>query len=256
MIASNRPNPVRLFTDQPLRADAGLDLPPAQAHYLANVMRRAPGDDLLLFNGRDGEWRARVQEIGKKRARAVVVAQTRQQMRGCDLHLLFAPLKRARIDYLAQKATEMGADVLQPVMTGRTQVERVNLQRLHANCIEAAEQCNLLSVPKVHAPLTLEAVLADWPAERSILFCDETLPGAGNTTTPAADYLRALPDAVKTAPWAILIGPEGGFDATERAQLAAMSCVHAVSLGPRIMRADTAMVAAMALWQSVLGDWR
>jgi len=251
---SNRTNMIRLFVEAPLAADAAIALPPEQAHYLGSVMRRSQGDELLVFNGADGEWRVRLDEIGKKRAHAMPLERTRAQTEGCDLHLLFAPLKRARIDYLAQKATEMGASVLRPVVTRRTQAERVKTARLRANAVEAAEQCNLLFVPEVEEPVKLEAVLASWPADRQILFCDEALPG--NTALPAAEMLRALPDAAKSAPWAILIGPEGGFDDTERKQLAAMDTAHAVALGPRIMRADTAAVAAMALWQSVLGDWR
>ena len=260
-MSSNRTNLIRLFVEVPLGADAALELTPEHAHYLANVMRRKAGDTLLAFNGEDGEWLIRLDEIGKKRATATAIEKTRAQSPAPgdgapDLHLLFAPIKRTRIDYVAQKATEMGASLLQPVITRRTQAERVKTSRLQANCVEAAEQCNMLSVPVVEESLKLDAVLNRWSAERQILFCDETLPGSGSKLIAPADYLNALPANVKTLPWAILIGPEGGFDDAERKMLASMRCAHPVSLGPRIMRADTALVAAMALWQAILGDWR
>lgn len=254
IMSSNRTNLIRLYVTAPLEADTPIDLPPEQAHYLANVMRKKVGEQALAFNGEDGEWLVRLDEIGKKRAQVTPLERTRKQTFGPDLHLLFAPLKRSRIDYLAQKATEMGAALLQPVVTRRTQAERVKTSRLLANAVEAAEQCNLLFVPTVEEPSKLETVLTRWSRERQILFCDEALPGA--TAPPPADFLRDLPDGVKQAPWAILIGPEGGFDPAERKMLEAMPNAHAVALGPRIMRADTAVVAAMALWQSVLGDWR
>ncbi|WP_422362624.1 16S rRNA (uracil(1498)-N(3))-methyltransferase [Pyruvatibacter mobilis] len=253
-MSRNRANLIRLFVEVPLAAETQVELPAEQAHYVANVMRRKPGDEALAFNGRDGEWLIRFDEIGKKRATASPVERTRAQTTGCDLHLLFAPLKRARIDYMAQKATEMGASLLRPVVTRHTQAERVKVDRLRANAVEAAEQCNLLFVPDVEEPQKLETLLSRWPGDRQILFCDEVLPDEGHRA-PAA-YLAGLPDDVKTAPWAILIGPEGGFDAAERKLLHALDCAHPVPLGPRIMRADTAAVAAMALWQSVLGDWR
>ncbi|MEQ8747211.1 16S rRNA (uracil(1498)-N(3))-methyltransferase [Pyruvatibacter sp.] len=254
-MSSNRSNLIRLFVDVPLAANAAVPLAPEQAHYLANVMRKKPGDTVLVFNGADGEWLARIDDIGKKRASLTTHEKTRSQPSNAqDLHLLFAPIKRTRIDYVAQKATEMGASLLQPVITRRTQAERVKTSRLLANCVEAAEQCNMLFVPQVEESLKLDAVLTRWSAERQILFCDEGLARAGDVSP--ADYLRALPATAKKSPWAILIGPEGGFDEAERKTLAAMPCAHPVSLGPRIMRADTALVAAMALWQSVLGDWR
>jgi 16S rRNA (uracil1498-N3)-methyltransferase len=253
-MSKNHANLIRLHVDVPLAADTPVDLPAEQAHYVANVMRKKPGDEALAFNGHDGEWRIRFDAIGKKRATATPVEKTRAQTQGSDLHLLFAPLKRARIDYMAQKATEMGASVLRPVVTRRTQAERVKIDRLRANAVEAAEQCNLLFVPEVEEPQKLEALLSRWPRERHILFCDEALPGEAHTAP--SDYLASLPDSVKSAPWAILIGPEGGFDQAERKLLQGLDCAHPVPLGPRIMRADTAAVAAMALWQSVVGDWR
>lgn len=253
-MSSNRTNLIRLYIDAPLAADTSFDLPPEQAHYLANVMRKKPGDEALAFNGQDGEWLIRLEKIGKKRAEVLTIERTRTQTDGPDLHLLFAPLKRTRIDYLAQKATEMGASVLRPVVTRRTQAERVKTSRLAANAVEAAEQCNLLFVPDVEEPAKLETLLSRWPQERQILFCDEALPGTD--PVPPAVYLASLPEPVKSAPWAILIGPEGGFDQAERRILSQMNSAHAVALGPRIMRADTAAVAAMALWQSVLGDWQ
>lgn len=242
----------RLHVDVPLGAGAEVPLSRAQAHYLANVLRLRPGDAFLAFNGRDGEWRCELEEASRKHALARALDLTRPQTALCDLHLLFAPLKKARIDYLAQKATEMGAAVLQPVITRRTVAGRVRTDRLAANAVEAAEQCNLLAVPEVREPVKLGDLLAAWSGPRQILFCDEALAGRGSPV----ETLKALPEAVRSAPWAVLIGPEGGFDEEERARLHAHPAAHAVSLGPRIMRADTAAVAALALWQAVLGDWR
>ncbi len=252
MTTGNRTNLIRLYVDASLAKGAGVALPPDQAHYVVNVMRKREGDGLLAFNGCDGEWRLALTEAKKKSARAEAVEQTRPQTFGPDVMLLFAPLKRARIDFIAQKATEMGAAVLQPVLTQHTIAERVKTERLRANAVEAAEQCNMLSVPEVREPEKLLTLLDGWDETRRILFCDEALEGAD----PPFETLRALPDADRTAPWAVLIGPEGGFDDAERNRLHAMPNAHAVSLGPRIMRADTAAVAALALWQAALGDWR
>jgi 16S rRNA (uracil1498-N3)-methyltransferase len=205
------------------------------------------GEEILLFNGADGEWLASLAEAGKKKVQARVSQQTRGQESGPDLHYLFAPLKRARLDYLAQKATEMGASVLRPVITRRTIAERVKRERLLANTIEAAEQCGILRVPEVWEPEPLGKVLDGWEATRLLIFADEA--------APTASPLAALA-ARGAGPLAVLIGPEGGFEPDERAALLAKPFVLPISLGPRVMRADTAAVAALALVNAALGDWR
>ena len=241
----------RLF----LAADlaAGLEAPfdEAQAHYLRHVLRRPDGAPLLLFNGRDGEWRATLGHRGKKAAVALVGERTRAQESEPDLWLCFAPVKRARIDYIAEKATELGVSVLQPVLTQHTAVERVNVARLTANAVEAAEQTERLSVPEVREPIELGRLLEAWPAERRLLMCDET--GGG---PPIGDVLAGLDEAARAAPWAIVIGPEGGFAEAELAALRHRESVVSVGLGPRILRADTAALAALACWQALVGDWR
>ena len=242
---------LRLFVETDLAADGEVPLAEAQAHYLRQVMRRTEGAELLLFNGRDGEWRARLATSGKKAASAEIVERTREQTAEPDLWLCFAPVKRARIDYVAEKATELGASVLQPVLTRHTIVERVNIERLHANAVEAAEQTERLSVPEVRAPMDLGHLLGGWPAERRLLMCDET--GGGR---PIAEVLSQLDTASRIAPWAILIGPEGGFADSELAAVRRMKNVTSVGLGPRILRADTAALAALACWQALVGDWR
>lgn len=238
----------RLFVDAPLAAGAGLALDRDQANYLGNVLRLAAGDTVLLFNGRDGEWRARL--AGRKRPdRAEIVAQTRPQDRLPDLHYVFAPLKHARLDYMAQKAVEMGAAALQPVTTRFTQASRVNVGRMRANVVEAAEQCGILSLAEVRDPLPLERWLGGRAGSRLLVFCDEA--------APVADPAAALA-AFKTTPAGIdvLIGPEGGFAAEEREILLKQPRTVRLALGPRILRADTAAVAALSLVQAVLGDWR
>lgn len=241
----------RLFVEADLSADSEAPLGEAQIHYLRHVMRRTDGASLLLFNGRDGEWRATLESQGKKAAVARVVERTREQIAEPDVWLCFAPLKRARIDYVAEKATELGAALLQPVVTRHTIVERVNLERLRAHAVEAAEQTERLSVPEVRAPVALARLLDDWPAGRRLLVCDET--GGG---PPIAEALAGLDAAARAAPWAIVIGPEGGFDTTELAILRRMKDVMAVGLGPRILRADTAALASLACWQALVGDWQ
>ncbi len=239
--------PQRLFVKPSLIAKAEIALEPPQAHYLTNVLRCKTGDEVLLFNGRDGEWRGVLSAATKKRTAVVVEERTRPQSDGPDLHYLFAPLKRARVDYMAQKATEMGAALLQPVLTRRTMAERVNTSRLFANAVEAAEQCGVLRVPDVAAPEKLPRLLERWDAARLLVFADE----AASVSSP----LAAL-DQNRDRPLAVLIGPEGGFDAEERALLLEQPYVLPISLGPRVMRADTAAVAALALVNAVLGDWR
>jgi 16S rRNA (uracil1498-N3)-methyltransferase len=236
----------RLFVALPLAAGATLTLARGQSHYLINVMRRSRGDGVLLFNGRDGEWRAGIEGADPRACSLRVVARTRPQSTSADIWLLFAPIKRQRIDLIAEKATELGVSVLQPVITERTIVTRLNAARLRARAIEAAEQCGLLSLPELREACPLAKLLDRWPEERRLLFCDE-----GGGARPA---LEAVRDEAK-GPWALLIGPEGGFSERERAQLRARKGVVAVSLGPRLLRADTAAVAALALWQAALGDW-
>ncbi|MBN8956567.1 MAG: 16S rRNA (uracil(1498)-N(3))-methyltransferase [Rhizobiales bacterium] len=240
----------RLFVEEALAGGATIPLGKAQSHYLLQVMRLQPGAELLVFNGRDGEWRARLEPAGKKAAALTAVAQTRPQPRPNDLHYLFAPLKHARLDYMVQKAVEMGASRLQPVLTRHTQVTRVNLERMRANAIEAAEQCGVLVVPEVGEPAPLSAALATFAPDRVLIFCDER--------ADVADPVAALAAARSAgpSPLAILIGPEGGFSPEERDALLQLPRVVRLALGPRILRADTAAVAALALVQTVLGDWR
>ncbi len=238
---------LRLFVEAPLSAGARVVIEEGQAHYLLHVMRARIGDRISLFNGRDGEWLAAVSEIAKRTCTVDCSALMAPQAEVPDLWLVFAPVKKTPADYLTQKATELGARVLQPVVTRRTIVTRVNTARMTANAIEAAEQSGRVSVPDVREPVGFDKLLSQWPAERRILFCDE-----GGDCAPIADALRQAP----RGPWAVFTGPEGGFDPAERAALRALPLVTPVSLGPRILRADTAALAALAVWQSVCGDWR
>lgn len=237
----------RLFVAAPLVAGGEIALDPAQAHYLINVMRCKAGDEVLVFNGIDGEWRASVAESRRKSASLAVTKQVRPQINGPDLYYLFAPLKRARLDYMVQKATELGASRLVPVLTRRTMAERINETRLRANAIEAAEQCGILRVPEIERPEKLPNLLETWDKDRLLIFADEQAP----TSSP----LEAL-TTKKRGALAVLIGPEGGFEEDERALLLKQPFVVPISLGPRIMRADTAAVAALSLVNAVLGDWR
>lgn len=242
------PHPeLRLHVDAPLSKGARIQTAPQQAHYLGNVMRLKTGDNVLLFNGRDGEWLAEIAAIRRSDCELAVVERTREQSGGPDIHYLFAPLKKARLDYMVQKATELGVAAIRPVITRRTIAERVKLERMQANVIEAAEQCGVLRVPEVCEPEKLEEVLKAWLPERALIFADE----AADHASPI-DALAVVP----AGPAALLIGPEGGFDETERRMLRALPFVHAISLGPRIMRADTAGVAALALMNAVIGDWK
>lgn len=235
---------IRLYVDHPLGAGQTIPLTRDQAHYLFGVMRLGRGDAVLLFNGQAGEWRAEVAGAGKKTGTLTCVAQTRTQQTPPDLWLLFAPIKKARTDFIVEKATEMGAARICPVQTDFTNAERIRQDRLQAHAVEAAEQCGGTYVPEVTDLQKLDSVLAAWPAARRLMFCDEALAGSAPT---------ALPDI--PAPWALLIGPEGGFSEAERTRLAALPFAHPVRLGPRILRADTAAVAALTLWQTTLGDW-
>ena len=236
----------RLFVQAALGSGCEINLEKAQSHYLLHVLRLGEGDHILAFNGRDGEWRARIGQASKKGCALQALEQTRAQPALNDLWLCFAPLKSARLDYLAQKAVEMGAGRLIPVITQHTAVGRINMARLSANIIEAAEQCGVLAVPGADEPRTLGALLDSWPAERAVLFCDEE--------AEAADPIAALKSLPRGAAAALFIGPEGGFSREERARLIAMPRVLRLSLGPRILRADTAAVAALALIQATIGD--
>ena len=240
---------VRLFVDSPLGPGAKVELTESQSHYLLRVMRAAKGDRLLVFNGRYGEWRAEIAEVKKRGASLSCEVQTAPQTDVPDLWLVFAPIKKTPADYIAQKATELGVRVLQPVLTHRTIARRVNTERLRANAIEAAEQSGRVTVPDVCEPVELEALLESWPKHRRIVFCDE----AGEAP-PIADALERTKGEADA--WAVLTGPEGGFDSEERALVRGHPFVIPVSLGPRIMRADTASLAALALWQGLVGDWR
>jgi 16S rRNA (uracil1498-N3)-methyltransferase len=237
----------RLFVTSRLEPGAEIALGKEQAHYLGNVLRLKQGENLLVFNGSDGEWCAALGAIGRKGAQARITHQTRPQEEGPDLHYLFAPLKRARLDYMAQKATELGVSALRPVITRHTVSERVKTDRLLANAIEAAEQCGILRVPEVREPEKLGKLIGEWDENRLLIFADEAAPH----TSP----IEAL-QARAPGPLAVLIGPEGGFEREERAALLAKRFVLPISLGPRVMRADTAAVAALALVNAALGDWR
>ncbi len=236
----------RVFVDAPLSAGVGVACTPEQVNYLVNVLRMKAGAVLLVFNGRDGEWRAVLEPVSKKAAVLRIEDQTRAQGDGPDVEYLFAPLKHARLDYMVQKATEMGVKRLRPVITRRTIAERVNLERMRANVIEAAEQCGVLRVPEVVEPQKLGAVLEAWDAARTLIFCDE----GADVRNPVA----ALRD-VAAGPIGVLVGPEGGFADEERDLIRGRSFVRTISLGPRILRADTAAVAALAVVNAVLGDW-
>jgi 16S rRNA (uracil1498-N3)-methyltransferase len=232
-----------------------------QAHYLRNVLRLKSGDSVLVFNGKDGEWQATLGE--GKRAALTAEKQTRPQTATPDLHYLFAPLKHERLDYMVQKAVEMGVSRLQPVLTRHTQVNRVNLDRMRANAIEAAEQCGILSVPEISEPVTFARALASRKADRLLVFCDEAadvkdpIAALGDARqAPNAMLPLTMSEAGSGQPLALLIGPEGGFADEERAALLKLTNVVRLALGPRILRADTAAVAALAVVQAALGDWR
>jgi 16S rRNA (uracil1498-N3)-methyltransferase len=235
----------RLYVEAALAEGANVALDRPQAHYLGTVLRLKPGSRVLVFNGRDGEWGATL-AMSKRAAVLAVEAKTRPQTSPADLHYLFAPLKAARLDYMVQKAVEMGVSRLQPVLTRHGQIARVNRQRMRANAIEAAEQCGILSLPDIGEPITFGQLLAERGSGRLLVFCDE----GAEVTDPIA-VLAALP----RAPLAVLVGPEGGFAEDERASLLRQSDVVRLSLGPRILRADTAAVAALTLVQALLGDW-
>ena len=236
---------VRLYVDQPLAEGQSVHLPKDQAHYLFGVMRLSEGGVVHLFNGKEGEWEARVAKAGKKAGVLEVVRKTRALQMPPDLWLMFAPIKKARTDFIVEKAAEMGVAKICPVRTDYTNSERVRRDRLQAHAVEAAEQCGGTFVPEVEELVPLAEKLRDWPEDRAIVFCDEALHGRSS----------ALMGSLAGAPAALLIGPEGGFSPQERERLHAHGQAQAVSLGPRILRADTAAVAALALWQVACGDW-
>ena len=241
---SDRPK-IRLYVDHALQAGQTVDLSRDQANYLFNVMRLGQGAEVALFNGRDGEWRALVAEAGKRSGSLVCDVQTAPLIPPPDLWLLFAPIKKARTDFIVEKATEMGAARIIPVQTDFTNAERIRQDRLQAHAIEATEQCGGTFVPEVSDLQRLDRVLADWPEGRGLIFADEGLAGAE----------ASLAAAPRRQSWAILIGPEGGFSEAERARLRGLPFVTPIALGPRILRADTAAVAALTLFQASLGDW-
>ena len=234
----------RLFVDQPLAEGNRVPLSQPQAHYLFGVMRLKVGQVVVLFNGKDGEWQSEIVEAGKRKGVLECSVQSRPLQMPPDLWLCFAPIKKTRTDFIVEKATEMGAAKICPIQTEFTNSERIKQERLQAHVVEAAEQCGGTYVPEVTALQKLGAMLDHWPQERQLMFCDEVELGAATSLAAAA-----------RGPWAILIGPEGGFSPNERERLRAMAQSHVVSLGPRILRADTAAVAAMTLWQTALGDW-
>jgi 16S rRNA (uracil1498-N3)-methyltransferase len=236
----------RLYTDSSLEAAREFALTRDQGHYLVNVLRLKPGDPVALFNARDGEWRAFLRDATKKQVTVRIEHKVSAARPPPDIDFLFAPLKHARLDYLVQKATELGARRLRPVITARTIASHVNLDRMRANAVEAAEQCNLVFVPDVLAPEKLEDVLTHWEEGRALVYADET--------AALANPLAALHGL--SLPAAVLIGPEGGFTEGERQRLRSLAFVTAISLGPRIMRADTAATAVLTLVQAALGDWR
>ncbi len=234
---------VRLFVEEPLAEGDRLSLPPAQSHYLLHVMRARPGNRVNLFNGRDGEWLARIAETTRRACTVECERKIAEQGRDDDLWLVFAPIKKTPADYLTQKATELGVCALQPVITRRTIVHRVNTERMRANAIEAAEQSGRTTTPEIRGPLELPKLLSTWPKERRLLFCDEA----------GAPPIREALASQRSASWAVIIGPEGGFEDAERDMIRALAATVPASLGKRILRADTAALAALAIWQAQCG---
>lgn len=237
----------RLFVPDALVEGLVIGLSPAHAHLLRSVLRVKPGEAVSLFNGRDGEWRATVDGLGKGWASLQITAKTRDQTASPDLWLAFAPIKRARLDFVVEKATELGVSALIPVITRRTNVERVREDRLHANAVEAAEQCERLDIPETRGPENLEKLLSGWPEDRPLLVCAER-----GEAEPLAKAVLSLPSGAGVG---ILTGPEGGFDPDELDRLAALPFTRFVGLGPRILRAETAAIAAISVYLAVSGDW-
>ncbi len=242
---------IRLFLDQPLSSRAAASADRGQIHYLKDVMRLGPGDAVAAFNGRDGEWLARIEAVEKRRIVLRCERRLAPQPDGSDFWLLFAPLKRGPGELLAGKAVELGASALVPAITERTAAGRVNRGRMRLLAIEAAEQCGRCDVPEVREAAPLPEILDRWPSGRRLIFCDES--GQGE---PVVDFLTGARSAGAGGPWAVLVGPEGGFTEGERALLRSRPFVDAVDLGPRLLRAETAAIAALVCWQAVIGDWR
>lgn len=236
----------RLYVPQPMQAGETIEPERQQAHYLTNVLRMQQGGQLLVFNGSDGEWLAEIVEVTKKSLLLALTMQVRAQPEPSDLVYCFAPLKQGRLEYLVQKAVEMGAGVLQPVLTQHTQMSSIGTDRIRANAIEAAEQCGILAIPEVREAVKLDRLIWEWDAARRLIFCDE----GANTNNP----VEAL-KSIRERHLGLLVGPEGGFSDEERRQLRALPYVTPIPLGPRILRADTAAVAAMAVIQATIGDW-
>ncbi len=241
----------RLCVTGSIAQDVPLALERDQVNYLRNVLRLADAVQVLVFNGRDGEWLARLAVDGKRSASLIPEVKVRPQPPRGDLDYVFAPLKHARLDYMVQKAVEMGATRLVPVITRRTQVTRVNLDRMRANAIEAAEQCGVLDLPEIAEPASLDRLLRDWPENRALIFCDEDEP----QSDPVEKLRQALAARTRPLSLAVLVGPEGGFDSAERAAITSLQQTLTIALGPRILRADTAAVAALAVVQAAAGDW-
>ncbi len=237
---------IRLFVDAPLGKGQSLSLPKDQAHYITGVMRQKAGAIIALFNGRDGEWQAELVEAGKRKVHLICRDQSKPQKTPPDVWLYFAPIKKTRTDFIVEKAAELGAARIIPVQTDFTNAERIRQDRLQAHAVEAAEQCGETYVPPVEGLQKLSKVLDNWSDDRKLLFCDETLVKSATQMLTGA----------KGEKWAILIGPEGGFSEQEITRLRTMKATHSISLGPRVLRADTAAVAALTLWQNTLGDWR
>ena len=242
-------SPPRLFVDCPMTVGETIPLDAGQTNYLVNVLRLHSGAAVLTFNGKQGEFVARIVATSRRSAHLVVEASTREQTKPSSITYAFAPLKHARLDYMVQKAVEMGVAVLAPVITRRTQVNRVNIDRMRANSIEAAEQCGILCLPDIKPAALFDGFLSGWPRGSTIIFCDENAPVADPV---AAIQLRDLPVRGEIA---VLVGPEGGFDPIERETLLTMPNIVQLSLGPRILRADTAAVAVLTILQAVVGDW-
>ena len=242
---------VRLFLDQPLAGEETASLDRGRSHYVKDVMRLATGDAVALFNGRDGEWLGRIETADRRGVALRIERRLAPQPDCIDLWLLFAPLKRGPGDLVVAKAVELGAAALVPVTTEHSSVSRVRTERMRLLAIEAAEQCGRREVPEIRAAEPLAEVLERWPGDRRLVFCDES--GHGR---PIVDFLAEARDGGASGPWAVLIGPEGGFSEPERAGLRGLPFVHPVDLGPRLLRAETAAIAALACWQAVIGDWR
>jgi 16S rRNA (uracil1498-N3)-methyltransferase len=241
----------RLYVDTPLNSGTSVSLDRDQSHYLVNVLRMAAGDEILLFNGRDGEWRASIQVAHKKTARLAVHDLNKPQDAAPGLQLVFAPVKKARIDYIAEKAAELGVGILQPIITDYTQISRVNTSRLNANAIEAAEQTGRMTLMEIREPVSLTKLLEAWPEGRHIIYCDENY--AGDPSHAMADKIKSVEVGNDAG---IFIGPEGGFSPREREMISEHQAAIRVAFGRNILRADTAALAALTIWQATVGDWK